>query len=821
MSTTLGIYSKMLSIATLSKESNSKQESLKYGNNNEFLYFDKKYLVFEIPFKTNVKTDYTNPLINFEITYLDNSSKPKTIRAYDGSKQLDEWDSNLIRVSINKQGNYGVFQAILEAPKDCTKLATVYLKMTKKAVFNTYDPTHILYYLEGDKSYTAEANAWDNTYNFELVTSLTCGERGISSSGKYQGKKRIQTSPKVSCKNNTIEIYGGGNSNKDFSDSYFSSAIKIKIPDMYFLEEKIGFKKIQINSGENGENPIYSEEAGTGLEYLNECKFSISNYENLLNNDSIKFTVTGELPTDKYPILNSGYNNFSSDKNLKWIGTNNIFSEVSDFSSSELDYVKQLKKEQNGYSLEQGSKFQKKFVFNNPSDKNLFKLTTDTRIGLIEKKNNSNNSKEIASFSINSFDNIKCSYDETIKLNLTIGKEELTVTSEKVEDFSKLLDTSNNTYYLRLYVYVNMDENYKQYDYKLDLYRNLKPILLDQKAFQIQVSGENIPILIKKEELTITFNSLYVYVPFKRNNQNDNRPEFSVESYVYYSEQDNLSYNNIEKNKNNELNIPGVHSYNVLTGSETSLDKTLFGYIFGTCYYENNNEKYKTEEQLLSTFRLGRTREFALNEIKEGKKILIRGSNITYNFKDNGGDVNSKRDSLYFLQQQYSSLYRGMEEKLVFEFYKGEEEEIGLVEIKATENEGNKFHNFFYENSLIGFDIKDYNQSFDINKLESCNEIKIKYIVNDKTIIETSISKNYFNIITTLPVLSLRKKGIIINGQPNEQSEHAQVIYCDYGQNIVFRFYNENKTTYHQLSFSYNNPEGYLERDINVNLTSS
>lgn len=219
--------------------------------------------------------------------------------------------------------------------------------------------------------------------------------------------------------------------------------------------------------------------------------------------------------------------------------------------------------------------------------------------------------------------------------------------------------------------------------------------------------------------------------------------------------------------------------------------------------YRINNIQYKTT--IPFSYRLGRITSMELTS------CIIKNDELIYILNEYGGDKIDFGDSSYIPND--SSLSRSGKEKLIINFviddkgtklqdFSGNVVEliIGAIDDILALNE---VRSQFYENTrktfsistleqlttLIKGDSLGYNASeVDWSTVKGIEGLYRYYDVNNNYIYDlTSFTFNNVDVIMQRPSFGIRKKGIIINGRPNqslEESEAVQINLLNQGENV-------------------------------------
>lgn len=179
--------------------------------------------------------------------------------------------------------------------------------------------------------------------------------------------------------------------------------------------------------------------------------------------------------------------------------------------------------------------------------------------------------------------------------------------------------------------------------------------------------------------------------------------------------------------------------------------------------YANTKDKILIENVYSgqASIRLGRTQKI------EFINAYIQDQQLNYILSDNGGDQSSEISSTQYLEDE-SSLFRGESQELTINFYSNTDKVSGKVEI-ASEDDARKFFKENNKNTLSLSEIIFSEINLEDINLEDVTEISFTYNKIESERIEITIKGRN-------PTLSLRKNGVIINGQPNQQLEGTDFI---------------------------------------------
>lgn len=228
--------------------------------------------------------------------------------------------------------------------------------------------------------------------------------------------------------------------------------------------------------------------------------------------------------------------------------------------------------------------------------------------------------------------------------------------------------------------------------------------------------------------------------------------------------------------KNTTIYNPNIRAWE----SDDSINSKMEFYIDGSKleegqYTQNRNitqtvekilvPKYVvTEDKILienvysgqASIRLGRTQEIKF------ANAYIQDQQLNYILSDNGGDQSSEISSTQYLEDE-SSLFRGEPQELTINFYSNTDKVSGKVEI-ASEDDARKYFKENNKNTLSLSEIIFSEINLEDINLEDVTEISFTYNKIESERIEITIKGRN-------PTLSLRKNGLIINGQANQQLE--------------------------------------------------
>lgn len=209
--------------------------------------------------------------------------------------------------------------------------------------------------------------------------------------------------------------------------------------------------------------------------------------------------------------------------------------------------------------------------------------------------------------------------------------------------------------------------------------------------------------------------------------------------------------------------------------------------------YANTKDKILIENVYSgqASIRLGRTQKI------EFINAYIQDQQLNYILSDNGGDQSSEISSTQYLENE-SSLFRGKSQTLTITFYSNDDNQVsGTVEIASLDDakkcfkENNKNTLSLSEIIFSEINLEDIN-------LEDVTEISFTYNKIESERIEITIKGRN-------PTLSLRKNGLIINGQPNQQLEGTDFIEINAlstDKTISIKYLGDDgKTTKGQIAF--------------------
>lgn len=191
-----------------------------------------------------------------------------------------------------------------------------------------------------------------------------------------------------------------------------------------------------------------------------------------------------------------------------------------------------------------------------------------------------------------------------------------------------------------------------------------------------------------------------------------------------------------------------------------------------------------------ASIRLGRTQKI------EFINAYIQDQQLNYILSDNGGDQSSEISSTQYLEDE-SSLFRGESQELTINFYSNTDKVSGKVEI-ASEDDARKYFKENNKNTLSLSEIIFSEINLEDINLEDVTEISFTYNKIESERIEITIKGRN-------PTLSLRKNGLIINGQPNQQLEGTDFIEINAlstDKTISIKYLGDDgKTTKGQIAF--------------------
>lgn len=211
---------------------------------------------------------------------------------------------------------------------------------------------------------------------------------------------------------------------------------------------------------------------------------------------------------------------------------------------------------------------------------------------------------------------------------------------------------------------------------------------------------------------------------------------------------------------------------------EQTIEKALIPMYVITEQKEGQTERKILIENVYSgqvSIRLGRTQKI------EFVNAYIQDQQLNYILSDNGGDQSSEISSTQYLENE-SSLYRGKAQELIINFYSNSS--VSQASKTVTIASLNDVRKYFKENnkntlSLSGMNLEDITKiSFTYNGIDS-EEIEI--IIKGKN-----------------PTLSLRKNGLIINGQPNQQlkgTDFIEINALSTNKTISIKYLDDDGTT--------------------------
>lgn len=353
-------------------------------------------------------------------------------------------------------------------------------------------------------------------------------------------------------------------------------------------------------------------------------------------------------------------------------------------------------------------------------------------------------------------------FDEGIDFG---SKENNNITNRQVS-----ISFSIKNYFTGQFETVNLQIKEKYFNY----YENLK-ILPDLLKISILNSDnrviENCLIANKEEIIKIEYDKTKIFAPhLRRFLQEDDSYDIEYELYTdryettdglfSYSEPLTLSnsiitYENLYKVYNEE-----EHYENEYIPSQTTLFQNLFVKVKmkqGDIILEN---EINPDDVQLKSIQLGRTIQPILSSCYLRENLLI------FQLSEYGGDKNDTLTEFDFYKNTYSSLYRGIGEKLKLILYI-ENEEQKIYEYSIPNNL------FWKENSNIEINLEDL--EIDCSKIKQIDFYYYCFLDEEKSLFFTTEGFE-IEYSSPRPNIGHRKNGFIINGTPGQSLPEDEFI---------------------------------------------
>ena len=346
-------------------------------------------------------------------------------------------------------------------------------------------------------------------------------------------------------------------------------------------------------------------------------------------------------------------------------------------------------------------------------------------------------------------------------------------------EIGKIIEPRNITLIFTVVPFLS-SENEKDYIYTYDV-SQIKPEnkVISLRGIQYSISDvydnesfkNGKPILLNGETISFSCSKTStIYNPNIRDWETDEYIDSNMEFYIDGSILENRQYT---QNRNITQTIEKILIPKYVITEQTER-KTLIEDVYSD----------------QASIRLGRTQKIKF------ANAYIQDQQLNYILSDNGGDQSSEISSTQYLEDE-SSLFRGKSQELTIIFYSNSG--VSQASKTVTIASPNDVRKYFKENnkntlSLSGMNLEDITKiSFTYNGITS-NQIEI-----------TIKGKN--------PTLSLRKNGLIINGQANQQlkgTDFIEINALSLNKTISINYLDENGDIVHTGQIYYDSSENII-----------